>query len=74
MLNFHCIPEHYPKFYYYKQRVSDRDWIIQRIWVIKEEDRQAVSDEYEKLFLTQGRRAANEYLHSEARKSRESIK
>lgn len=63
----------YPKFYYCKLGVSDRDWILSRIAVIPKDKKQEVSNHYTKLFLSKkssARKDANTYLNNEAKKYR----
>lgn len=58
----------YPKFYYCRGKVSDRDWIMVRMRAIPSSKQQEVADHYEKLYLSgkQGRKAANTYLQGVA--------
>ena len=56
----------YPKFYHYKNRVSDLNWILRKMAVIPEDKKKEVSMNYENIYLSQGRRAPNEYLHGVA--------
>jgi hypothetical protein len=68
--------EIYPKFYYCKRGVSDRDWMLSRMSVIPKDRKKEVSDRYTKLFLSgksSARKDANTYLHNEAVKFREQI-
>ena len=63
----------YPKFYYCKLGVSDRDWVLSRMAVIPKDKKQEVSNHYKKLFLSgenSSRKNANTYLHNEAKKYR----
>jgi hypothetical protein len=62
----------YPKFYYQRGRVSDRDWVLGRMSIIPEDKKQSVCDEYEKLFLSGkgGRKLANTYLNGIAKEYR----
>jgi len=63
----------YPKFYYFKLGVSDRDWVLARMSVIPKNKKLEVSNKYTKLFLSKkpsARKDANTYLHNEAKKYR----
>ena len=64
-----------PKFYFYRSGESDRDWIERRMRVIPPQHRQAVADEYERIYLTSGRKVArklaNTYLHTTAKQYRD---
>lgn len=56
----------YPRFYYQRGKVSDRDWVFHRLVNIPEPMRAEVVTEYERLFMTanhQGRKSANTYLN-----------
>lgn len=64
-----------PKWYYYRAGKSDRGFIEARMSNIPADKQQAVADEYELLYgmngyrnVKEGRKAANTYLHEEARK------
>lgn len=58
----------YPTRYHYRGRWgSDKDFILARMAHIPEPKQQEVSDQYEKLYLRQGRKEANTYLHELAR-------
>ena len=67
----------YPKFYFCKRGVSDRDWINKRMAVIPQDRKLEVSNKYTRLFLSgksSARKDANTYLHNEAVKFRDLIK
>lgn len=64
-----------PKWYYYRAGKSDRQFIEARMSHIPADKQQAVADEYERLYgvngyrnVKEGRKAANTYLHEEAKK------
>lgn len=64
----------YPKLYHYRGRFerwgkdgSDKDFILKLMRHIPPSRQQEVSDQYERLFTGEGRKAANEYLHAEAK-------
>jgi len=58
----------YPILYYYKRlSESDRGFILKRMVVVPEEHKNSVSLKYESLYLKNGRKAANEYLHGIAK-------
>ena len=65
----------YPIRYYYRGKVSDKDFILARMAHIPPNKQQEASDHYDRLFLpgdgscmAQCRKNANTYLHNEARK------
>lgn len=53
----------YPRFYRYRKNQSDRNWIFSRMSVIKKEKQAEVAEKYERLFLSEGRDAANKWLN-----------
>lgn len=64
----------YPKWYYHRGGVSDKNFIMVRMRHIPPELQQEVSGRYESLYLKnghidvkEGRKLANEYLHKTAR-------
>ena len=70
---FKSKPRDYPLFYHQIHGASDRDWILKRMAAIPADRKNEVSCEYERLFLSQvpgNRKAANTYLHNEAKKYR----
>ena len=58
----------YPIFYYFKKGVSDKKWIFNKLRHIKKENLIKVSREYERIYTKQGRKAANVFLHNQARR------
>lgn len=53
----------YPRFYQYKKNHSDRDWILSRMSVFPQNKQQEISLNYERLYLGDGRKAANTWLN-----------
>ncbi|MCP4337789.1 MAG: hypothetical protein GY799_02640 [Desulfobulbaceae bacterium] len=53
----------YPRFYQYKKRSSDRDWILSRMSVFPRDEQQEIATKYERLYLGGGRQAANTWLN-----------
>ena len=63
----------YPKFWFNRGGVSDRDWVFSMMKFIPEDKKRDVAGSYENLYLkdnASGRKAANIYLHGEAKKYR----
>jgi len=63
----------YPRFYFYGRYDSDREWILKMMWHIPLECKKEISDEYERLYKAKengGRKVANTYLHTQAKKFR----
>lgn len=60
----------YPIKYFSGRYGSDIDFILKRMRVIPEDKQQATSDQYEKLFFSDGRKGANTFLHGLAVKYR----
>lgn len=64
----------YPLYYYSRRGSRDKTFVLDRMHFIPDDLKDAVSSEYERLFLNNGgdgRRLANEYLHKEALKHKE---
>lgn len=53
----------YPRFYQYKKRSSDRDWILSRMSVFPRDKQDGIAKEYEDLYLKDGRTVANTWLN-----------
>lgn len=63
-----------PKFYHYSRFQSDKHWIMQRMFVIPEDEKQEVANKYESLFIREGRKEANTWLHRIAKEYRDNDK
>ena len=60
-----------PKFYYQRGKTSDRDWIESKMTHVPASEQEAVSDEYERLYMSKNagsRGRANTFLFGVSKK------
>lgn len=60
----------YPKYYFYRNGESDRDWILKMMNFIPEEHKDKIASRYERIYRDQkgqNRKRAQKFLHRVAR-------
>lgn len=57
---------HYPEFFHCGNRFEKGDfqWINSKLERLNEHNQKVASDQYREIYLKQGRKQANEFLHS----------